>query len=253
MFLLQSISSTLLALSFLLNSAYGEDEREVIAYRTALGDEAKWINRNNKLYRAEKLDSPWEPFKQIGKGYYAVHEPGDWNDENEPDLWYCVIEANMTKIREVGKIWIPEAYEWSGALTALWTTMRGNEGAVMEYIVSQQEQGVVPDAKKALRFAPVVIAPGKMQMVIPTATINNNDLDISAQCWKEEEELLEYSSKAVDWLSWDIAGKPTSNTQRLDNWNPRWYKRMLRGWLKWEEPLFEFQLPEILPKAAPAA
>ncbi|EKD12450.1 uncharacterized protein L3040_001063 [Drepanopeziza brunnea f. sp. 'multigermtubi'] len=234
MFSSQSVCSTLLALSFLFSSVHG-NERRLLGYRTVSEDEAKWINKNGRLYRDKALDLKSAAFSQIGHGFYVVDQPGDWEDDD--DQWYCVIEADKERIRAAEKIWIPETH----ASTKLWTMWSGNEPTILQYI---KETSAVEYPEKALRFSYVAVALDKMQMVIPTDTINENDLGIWAQCWEKESDLLAYSSRAVDWTKWKIIGAPDSNEPRPSGTsNGRtapnklsWYKRMLRGWRAWVAP-----------------
>jgi hypothetical protein len=127
----------------------------------------------------------------------------------EWDESYCVITADSDKIEEVGKIWIPEDHPETGK--PLWIDYkRSSVQDIMEYVASR-----VPNPEKALRFSYMQHDQNKLQMVIPTDTVNNDGLGLWAKCWKTEKELeegleeeLDLSSATVDWMEWDIDGKP---------------------------------------------
>ncbi|EKD16231.1 uncharacterized protein L3040_009531 [Drepanopeziza brunnea f. sp. 'multigermtubi'] len=196
MLLPQFVCPILLAVSFLANTAYGS--REVIGYRTVSQDEARYIRIYKRPFKDKAFDVRIEEYNQLGQGFYTVNEPAGW--QGSVESWYCVLEADSRKIKEVKKVWIPQYYK----NTKLWSLWKRNEKTILEYIRSIG----VPNPRKALRFSYIKVAPQKLQMVIPTDTINNNELDITAQCWKTEGELSQYSSKTVDWKSWKIAGNP---------------------------------------------
>ncbi|KAJ5035562.1 uncharacterized protein L3040_008028 [Drepanopeziza brunnea f. sp. 'multigermtubi'] len=241
MLLSQSVCSVLLAASFLFGKGHG---REVIGYRTVSPWETGETNQNLRPVRNPNFDRKREKYNVLGSGYYMVNKPGGW--EPTPPWWngarpqYCVIEADMDKVRKVPKIWIPESYsaKSGGGSRAprkrLWTYMTKNDDAINEYIKSMG----VRNPKKAFRFAYMPGPKKEHQMVIPTETINNNELDFWAQCFPTKEQLLARSDKEVDWDSWGIIGDPdgaalipqsgdSSNEGDRGSW--RWWWDCLRG------------------------
>ncbi|KAI9055742.1 hypothetical protein LZ554_000683 [Drepanopeziza brunnea f. sp. 'monogermtubi'] len=239
MLLSQSICSILLALSFLSNRAYG---REIIAYRTVSKAEADYINENQRPFRDKELDLRYEEHNQLGQGFYTINEPGGWPSIGHQ--WHCAIAADSEKMKAVSKVWIPEYY-WTtrrvgrkskSERVQLWTYESKNEDTIIRYI---RESLGVPRPEKALRFAtiPSLSESIKLQMVIPTETINSNDLDFWAQCWETRAGLLESQPQpqTVDWMSWeDIAGNrdpvdPEPSGSSSEEGEASWYQ----GWLDW--------------------
>ncbi|EKD16809.1 hypothetical protein MBM_05278 [Drepanopeziza brunnea f. sp. 'multigermtubi' MB_m1] len=210
----QPICSILLALSLLCNGAYGE--MKVIGYRTVNKWEASFINRRGKPYRNKGFDRDYGRYNQIGHGFYLTNEPASWSGPVWVIPWYCVIEADSEKMDQVSKVWVPKSYAkpvrgGKAQPTLLWDWEDENEETILEYIESLK----VPDPAKAVRFAWMPKLPGKVQMVIPTDTINNDDLGFRAQCWDSKEGLESYSDTTVDWSSWVIdgdAGDPLPST-----------------------------------------
>ncbi|EKD14417.1 uncharacterized protein L3040_008221 [Drepanopeziza brunnea f. sp. 'multigermtubi'] len=209
-----SIWSILLALSFLFNRACGE--REVIAYRTVSEEEAAYINRHNKPYRDKKHDR-FSRWNQLASGFYTTNEPAGWRGYTGDE--YCVIKADSDKFESARKVWIPKTTGDEASPTLLWS---GNEERILDYIRSLG----VPEPENALRFSHISLHPGKLQMVIPTDMINNDDLDLWAECWKSPKDLLNHASETVDWSRWAIAGHPgpgealgSSKTVPV-NWKP---------------------------------
>ncbi|KAJ5038234.1 uncharacterized protein L3040_007101 [Drepanopeziza brunnea f. sp. 'multigermtubi'] len=205
MLLSQAICSILLALSFLFDKAYG---RKIIAYRTVSPMEATKINLEKRPYRDVAVDIENARWNILGHGLYTVNEPAGWGAW--VDSWHCAIEADMDKVNEASKIWIPTSYTGitkDGKITGekkLWGFETANEDKVLEYI---KLMGVL-NPKKALRFAHIPHLPGKIQMVIPTDTINNNDFDFKAECWETAAELQAAFPETVDWENWGIIGSP---------------------------------------------
>ncbi|EKD12939.1 hypothetical protein MBM_08893 [Drepanopeziza brunnea f. sp. 'multigermtubi' MB_m1] len=203
MHLSQSIGSILLASSFLLSGALGEgEEREIIGYRIAHEDEAAYINEHNRPYRDEIYDD-YTNRNQLGHGIYMTNEPASWPAYD--DEWNCVIKADSQKMKEVSKVWIPEYRREIKNGLAVWPIRLwfAEEEDILEYIES-----LVPEKpEQALRFSYISGLPEELQMLIPTETINKNELDFWAQCWKTLDEQLEFSSKTIEWTTdWDIVG-----------------------------------------------
>ncbi|KAI9048446.1 hypothetical protein LZ554_007282 [Drepanopeziza brunnea f. sp. 'monogermtubi'] len=206
MLLSQSIGSILVASSFLFSGALGEGEenkQEIIGYRTVHVDEATEINKDNKPYRDEKYDYHPRYAPQLGHGFYMTNEPASWPADS--DEWYCAIKADSEAVEKVGKVWIPKHRQQVRNSLAIWPIQLwyADEEDIQEYV-----EGLVPkDPEKALRFSYIHGVPELLQMVIPTKTINNDELDFWAQCWETEDELLAFSSEIVPWTTkWQIAG-----------------------------------------------
>ncbi|EKD17181.1 uncharacterized protein L3040_005399 [Drepanopeziza brunnea f. sp. 'multigermtubi'] len=204
----KSIFTILLALIFLFNRAQAflfSDDREVIGYRTVGEEEAELINDGNKPYRDEFYDAERAGINQLGNGFYMTAVPAGWAGDPTEKNWYCVIEAEKENIEDVGKAWIPEFYQkmtWNGQFEEenLWV---GDEEVIVDYIES-----LTPNPEKALRFSYISYVGWDLQMVIPTQVLNDDELELWAQCFESKEELLEYSDKTVDWESWGILGDP---------------------------------------------
>ncbi|EKD12202.1 uncharacterized protein L3040_000330 [Drepanopeziza brunnea f. sp. 'multigermtubi'] len=243
MLLSQSTCAILLAWSFLSNRAHG---REIIAYRTVSRAEAEYINENERPFRDRELDLRSEEHNQLGQGFYTVNEPGGW--PNVGPQWHCAIAADGEKVKAVRKVWIPEYY-WTTRRVGrkskskstrervqLWTYESKNEAAILRYIESLG----VPHPERAWRLAlvPSLSASVKLQMVIPTETINGNELDFWARCWETRAELLasQPQPQPVDWMSWEgIAGDPEpvdpeSSDSSSEEREARWYQRWLDWW-----------------------
>ncbi|KAI9055112.1 hypothetical protein LZ554_000077 [Drepanopeziza brunnea f. sp. 'monogermtubi'] len=200
--------SILLASSFLFNTAYGKEE--VIGYRVVSPDEAEGINDREKPYNYKAYDDD-SLSPQLGRGFYMTNIPD--SQLALADEWYCVIKADSDKIEKADKVWIPKTYEDKEGSTELWT---GNEDAILEYIKS-----LVPDdPDEALRFSYIISAGDKLQMVIPPKAIDEDDLDLWAQCWETEEEQKEHSSETVQWTTWKISG--TSGASDRDEMEMGW-------------------------------
>ncbi|KAI9055864.1 hypothetical protein LZ554_000802 [Drepanopeziza brunnea f. sp. 'monogermtubi'] len=230
MLLSQSICSILLALSFLFNRAYGEDDsRVLIGYRYVSQKEAAYINEHKRPYREDRYDIIFERTNMLGKGLYLTDRPDRYPGFER--AWRCAIKADRTKIQEVSKIWIPEYY-WKrlggGEVDRkkLWHFNLRNENNIGKYIESMR----VPNPDGALRFAYIPYLNGRLQMVIPSDLINKNELDFWAQCWQTEEEMeKEFSSEAVDWKKWKIAGDPVTKDKpnKLEIWFGEFVDRLL--------------------------
>ncbi|KAJ5051481.1 uncharacterized protein L3040_001257 [Drepanopeziza brunnea f. sp. 'multigermtubi'] len=201
----RSICAILLALSFLFDGARGVTPgRIVIGYRTVAEGEAEDINEDNKPYREALIDEARQKLNQLGNGLHIMREPVSWEGFPWWRNWYCVIEADINKIAKAHKIYIPEYYQqtdWDGQRSdvVLW---HGGEDVIVDYIT----QGVPKDPGKALRFSWISDFDWELQMLIPTAVVNNDELDLWSECFETKDELKEYSSEVVDWESWGIAG-----------------------------------------------
>ncbi|KAI9050699.1 hypothetical protein LZ554_004819 [Drepanopeziza brunnea f. sp. 'monogermtubi'] len=210
----QVLCPILLALSSLLTRAQAAGEgRITIAYRTVSREEAYAINKNNKPFRDERYDESLKVIGQIGSGLYTTNKPSSW--EVGPGKWYCVIEAPSEKIESYPKIWIPEYWErpvfggWNEQID-LWER---EESVLLEYIGTKSSK-----PKKALRFSYVAWwHETLLQMVIPTVTLNSNELKLWAKCFPTTTELEEYSSETVDWTNWDIIGEPGNPPPLMPN------------------------------------
>ncbi|EKD18883.1 hypothetical protein MBM_03125 [Drepanopeziza brunnea f. sp. 'multigermtubi' MB_m1] len=190
----------LLALNLLFNRAQGI-EREIIGYRSVGDEEANLINSSHKPYRDRKYDENGEYLRQIGSGFYMTNEPAFWKYSYN----HCVIKADSDKIENADKIYIPKDYHKltsTGKIEEnyLWN---GDEKLLSEFI-----EKMILDPEKTLRFSWILHHGPHLQMVIPTDVLNNDDLDLWAECFESEKELLEYSSKIIDWDSWNIIGDP---------------------------------------------
>ncbi|KAI9052211.1 hypothetical protein LZ554_003570 [Drepanopeziza brunnea f. sp. 'monogermtubi'] len=184
-------------------------------------------NENKKPYMDETIDQERRILNVLGPGYYTrnkaaewiKHIPGLWGSKAQ---WYCVIEADMDEFEELSKVWIPESYsetDENGEVktTDLWTWDSDNEADIHKYIQTKD----VRDPKNTILFSAMRNEPGEVQMVIPTGLLGDDDLDFSAQCFETLEELGKYSEKTVDWMSWDIVGKPQPRKKAS------WYKKYL--------------------------
>ncbi|KAJ5035101.1 uncharacterized protein L3040_008362 [Drepanopeziza brunnea f. sp. 'multigermtubi'] len=184
----QSISSILLASSFLFTRACGEREREIIGYRT-LSSEADNSNDYERRYRNAEYDEE-ATTAQIGAGFYTFNEPAGWQARGNE--WYCVLEADSELLKKISKVWIPKSYTKStgDGETQLW---HRDEETLLEYI-----QSIVPesDPKKALRFSAIPSVPGKVQMLIPSETIED-ELEIWSQCYETEKELRSNTERCL--------------------------------------------------------
>ncbi|EKD13119.1 uncharacterized protein L3040_002919 [Drepanopeziza brunnea f. sp. 'multigermtubi'] len=202
----QFLCPSLLAVSSLLTRAQAAGEgRKTIAYRTVSQAEAEAINQRNKPSRDESYDAVLKVIGQLGSGFYTTNKPSSW--EVEPGKWYCVIEAPHEKIENYPKIWIPEYWERpvSGEFDEYIDLWERDESVLLEYIATKTSK-----PKKALRFSYVAWwHETLLQMVIPTITLESNELDLWAKCFPTTKELEEYSSETIDWTSWEnIIGEP---------------------------------------------
>jgi hypothetical protein len=139
------------------------------------------------------------------------------------DHWYCAIEADSEKIKNVGKVWIPKETTMGGTIWPPKKLWHKGEDVLLSYAKS-----IVPEEpEKALRFSEISHTRDPMlQMVIPTEAINKDEFDFWAQCWETEYGLLKFSTQTVDWMSWDIAG-------RNKNWFRLGYRFVLHWWRWW--------------------
>ncbi|KAI9054077.1 hypothetical protein LZ554_001248 [Drepanopeziza brunnea f. sp. 'monogermtubi'] len=201
----KSICAILLASSFLLDRAQGVTPgRKVIGYRTVAEGEADLINEDNKPCREVLIDEARQKINQLGNGLHITREPGSWDGFPWWRNWYCVIEADINKIAEARKIYIPEYYQGTDRdgqrnEVVLW---HAGEDVIVDYIARTipQEPG------KALRFSWIADFEWEMQMLIPTDVVNNDGLDLWSECFETRDELKKYSSEVVDWEGWGITG-----------------------------------------------
>ncbi|KAJ5038645.1 uncharacterized protein L3040_006325 [Drepanopeziza brunnea f. sp. 'multigermtubi'] len=207
----KSYFSTLVAMSLLFSRAQavlGKPQdwgfwhrREIIGYAMIHESRATVINEKNEL-----TIHPTVIPEQIGGGVYLIDKPSGWYVE--PDAWFCVVKAKKNKMKKAGKVWIPESYEQRTPdglePVTLWNS---SEDVLLKYIKYRGLQ----KSSEALRFswAKNVNDNWQYQMLIPTAVVNRNDLDVWAKCWKTEEELKKYSAEVIDWQGkYDIRGQP---------------------------------------------
>ncbi|KAI9054576.1 hypothetical protein LZ554_001729 [Drepanopeziza brunnea f. sp. 'monogermtubi'] len=201
----KSICSILLASSFLFNIAYGE--RDLIGYRIAPDKEAAYINEHN--HPPTEIEF-YEAFNdQLGKAFHMINDPAptwaSWPDTQ----WYCAIEGDMEKVRDMRKMWIPHLNDLYDS--GLWYR---EEKDIIEYI----ERFVTDDADKVLRFSHGYCSEryeNQLNMAIPFELVKGNYFELWGQCWGTSDELEEYvSGKGKDpsinipWKSWDIEGSP---------------------------------------------
>ncbi|KAI9053577.1 hypothetical protein LZ554_002531 [Drepanopeziza brunnea f. sp. 'monogermtubi'] len=191
--------SILLASSVFLSQALADSGREIIGFRNVPPSEAARINIGGKPVEAEQEDVGAEFVSKLGKGYYLINEPAGFGAALGE--WYCVVEADSEKMKDVSKVWIPKAE------IELWS---GDETAIKEYI-----ETVGLDARKALRFSVADIsgleaAATIYQMVIPTEMVVEDELDLTAKCWQTEKEIKSYTSDGLDWKDWEISEDPRS-------------------------------------------
>ncbi|KAJ5046746.1 uncharacterized protein L3040_003976 [Drepanopeziza brunnea f. sp. 'multigermtubi'] len=168
MLLSQSICSILLALSFLFDGAYGK--RGVIAYRTVSQREARKTNKYGMPYRGKVVDQKRRRLNSLGPGYYTSNKPGGWMRQSASWFdggapWYCAIEADIEKVEDLSKVWIPKSYlkiDEDGEMKTkkLWTWNSDNEKEIHKYIKLQG----VRDPENALLFSHIQNEPGKVQM-----------------------------------------------------------------------------------------
>ncbi|EKD15314.1 uncharacterized protein L3040_001681 [Drepanopeziza brunnea f. sp. 'multigermtubi'] len=192
----KSICAILLAMSFLFHGAQGI----VIAYRTVSPAEAAIINQSNTLYRDPSIDDDSPYYPQIGNGIYTVQEPAGWRTRGSQ--WYCAIEADSDKFDAVDKVWVPEYWDdpETGEEESLWSVA---ESEILRYIDT-----LVSNSEDALRFSRISGNESKLQMLLPTDVVNNNDLGFSAICFDSERQLRGYSNEVIDWRAWQIEGSP---------------------------------------------
>ncbi|EKD20357.1 hypothetical protein MBM_01039 [Drepanopeziza brunnea f. sp. 'multigermtubi' MB_m1] len=206
----KSFFPILLALSFLFDGAFGLEScllpfwscgikrTQVIGYAKLPGEKAMPIILNNKL-RVEKSTVT----KQVGPGFYMLNQPV-W-EEDDDGSWYCLIKANMDKVKKADKVWIPTHYKKTNA-----------DGSTVDQALWDQEdldnlydfisyEAFIPEANKALLFS-WVHEEGYWheQMTIPTDVVNNDSLGIWATCFPSIHDLKKTSNKAVNWQKWDI-------------------------------------------------
>jgi hypothetical protein len=88
--------------------------------------------------------------------------------------------------------------------TTLW--FRSDE-TVLNYIASKVP-GEPPE--KALRVSDLRYeSVRKLQMLIPTDMVNDNDyLGLGGKCWERNSDLTKITNQKVDWMSWGVVGDP---------------------------------------------
>ncbi|EKD14916.1 hypothetical protein MBM_07127 [Drepanopeziza brunnea f. sp. 'multigermtubi' MB_m1] len=198
----RSVCAVLIALSFLFNKAQGVlwkdfwKKNQVIGYATVSEEQAKLINKDNKLYEGDELHVKRPPYAlQTGSGFYILNGPGNWvrsSIDEEERRWYCAIEARKRKMKNIGKIKIP---------ISLWSE---NEEEIVDYITLTR---LVSEPKEALRFSWVKGFKGwQLQMLIPTDVVKKDDLELRARCFASEEELMKFSHVTLDWDAWKAKG-----------------------------------------------
>ncbi|EKD20112.1 uncharacterized protein L3040_002213 [Drepanopeziza brunnea f. sp. 'multigermtubi'] len=208
----KSMFATLLTLSLFSDGAQAQGwfqwskwsrrkEMMVIGYAAVSRWEALAINTDSELW---VKDSPHN--LQLGRGFYLVNTPGRWMGQEE-ESWYCVVKARRGKIESAGKVYIPSSYEKltpAGFVTRnLWAA---DEAAIVEYIGSE---AYISKPGEALRFSWTPDAEDPLlQMVIPTAVVNDDKLRAWAQCFESEDELKQVSDATIDWKAWKIKGFP---------------------------------------------
>ncbi|KAI9051593.1 hypothetical protein LZ554_004637 [Drepanopeziza brunnea f. sp. 'monogermtubi'] len=210
----KSIPATLLALSFLFSRAQGflRNDNEPIGYAKVSPSLAQQINSDNKLH-VEESNTP----QQVGPGFY-MRSVSHWAEDD--GSWYCIVEANKNKMKEIDKVWIPKEYQMmtpTGQIETyqLWGQDE-EEGAILNYI---QKSVMRDEPEKALRFS---WYQGVSQMTIPTEVVNNGDLELWAKCFGSKGELEEQSDDSIDWEEmWTI------RSSEVWIWNPSTDSKLL--------------------------
>ncbi|KAJ5051778.1 uncharacterized protein L3040_001549 [Drepanopeziza brunnea f. sp. 'multigermtubi'] len=181
----KSIFAILMILSFFFNEAQAMFWRKeiVIGYTAVTSDQARDINKNNKLY-IQQIRS----INPLGDGIYMRNKPEGL--ANREGTWFCAIKARKWKLKKADKVYIPKFYEPETSDDTLpqEQTSRGGSGRIrlwgkdekvlVEYIKSQQvlsrlkqtlrwPWGQADEPNKALRFSWVEGRKRQLQMVIP--------------------------------------------------------------------------------------
>ncbi|EKD19983.1 hypothetical protein MBM_01935 [Drepanopeziza brunnea f. sp. 'multigermtubi' MB_m1] len=203
----KSIFPILLALSFLFRRAQGflRINNELIGYAKVSPGLAQQINSDNKP-RVEESRT----LQQVGPGFY-LRSISNWYEDD--GNWFCAIEANKNKMKEIVKVWIPKEFEsmtWGSQIKKyqLWGQDE-EEGAILDYIHSSV---MIDEPEKALRFSWIE---GVAQMTIPTDVVNNGDLELWAKCFGSIHELNKYSDRHVDWEAiWTIRSSELAHPEK---------------------------------------
>ncbi|EKD21549.1 hypothetical protein MBM_00662 [Drepanopeziza brunnea f. sp. 'multigermtubi' MB_m1] len=201
---LKSICAILLALSFLSKRAQAfppVEGREIIGYRTVSREEAEVINQDNIPSYEAAYQGYWLP-PILGSGLY-VAEAITFGPVRPSD-WLCAIEADSGKIAAAQKIYIPDVQYYKKSYYSAVEEKKlrtGDEEVILEYIALKME-----NPKKALRFSWVHHETWRLQMVIPTDVLRDDDLYLTAICYETEKEVLDNSGASVSWSSWNIEG-----------------------------------------------
>ncbi|KAJ5041578.1 uncharacterized protein L3040_005158 [Drepanopeziza brunnea f. sp. 'multigermtubi'] len=201
---LKSMFAILLALSSLLGRAqafWWEEwlQHIVIGYTTVPESQALRINEHNKPVVQES-----EYRTQLGPGLYMVNRVGSW--KGDEGSWYCAIKARNWKMKMIGKAFVPKTFMGTTVngieQTQLWGA---DEEVIVEYI--RNKLGMSHPAN-ALRLSWVLGIKWQLQMAIPKKVVDEDKLDLWAQCFRTEAELYAFSNKVIDFEAWTIAGDP---------------------------------------------
>ncbi|KAJ5051839.1 uncharacterized protein L3040_001610 [Drepanopeziza brunnea f. sp. 'multigermtubi'] len=195
MFSSQSTGSILLAAGLLFKIAQAE---ELIGYRAASEEEAKYINDEHRPHKQAKFDEG--TLTQLGAGLHIVNSPASLSDA--PGTWYCAFKAEISEMKDLDKVWIPIKNPQNEA--PLWFS---SEETIMTYVNSLIDD----DADEALRLAYTSVAnnPNELEMLLPIETLGDDDLDLWGECWRTKAEMQGKFNEIVDWKSWgNIAGNP---------------------------------------------
>ncbi|KAI9054959.1 hypothetical protein LZ554_002102 [Drepanopeziza brunnea f. sp. 'monogermtubi'] len=203
----KSILAVVLALSFFFDEAQARmgdrllwwRKPSFIGYAKLPAAQARRINQNNRL---QYMKGAQPSLDKLGAGVYLVNDPEMFLGEKGD--WYCGIKANKQKLKEIGKIWIPQAYQKSTPAglkeQELWAQ---EERDILNYIKSTSKRLELNNPEKALRFS----LSYQMQMLIPKQVVINGDLDLWAKCFESQDDLEDLSDDVIDWKSWGIKGE----------------------------------------------
>ncbi|EKD20872.1 uncharacterized protein L3040_000974 [Drepanopeziza brunnea f. sp. 'multigermtubi'] len=182
----KSIFAILLALSLLFSEAHGFWwNMKVIGYARVPPGTASLINADNKVHIEERPD-----YDILGRGFYLGQEPSYSHlGEGEEGFWYCAIKARDWNMKNINKVFVPERY-WIGGLFK-----EVNLEAYLKWLTNKKPE-------KQLRFTFIERSDTQMQMLIPISMINNDDLDLWAQCYESEQQLRDSSKHFKDFIKW---------------------------------------------------
>ncbi|KAI9051252.1 hypothetical protein LZ554_005353 [Drepanopeziza brunnea f. sp. 'monogermtubi'] len=208
----KSIFAILLALSSLFCRAQGFlgiNEKIVIGYASLPADEAKDINKDNRIYVQESA-----LVTQLGAGFHMINDP-----KRLPSVvgtWYCAIKAKREQLDNIGMVYIPQSYEklssripqpneeWPVRIKQkLWFE---SEEVILRFLIST---ALTKYPHSALRFSWVSGVPWQLQMVVPMDVVNSGELKLWGKCFKSKKDLEKYSDKVIDWddaEEWPIRG-----------------------------------------------